>query len=380
MKTCGALVSVVIPAYNAERFLERTLRSAAAQTHPTLEIIVVDDGSTDTTRDIAVKAAEADERIKVISVANGGVARARNTGIEHARGDYVAFLDADDLWHPTKIALQVAALEAAEPTWAACYALKRPIDADDFTWRPGSSRRRSGYILAQLLFGRFVGNGSSLLVRRTAALNVGGFDPSYADAGIGGCEDLDFELKLAARYRIAAVPQFLVGYRFHADMMSSNYVRMSHAMIETIRRCLAANPGLPETAARYALAATHNWAGLMLWREGKLALSLKHRLAVFRYDPLLTAFNIFGWLAAQLRAIKTRYVPRAAAKPRPYLELSPLDGVVQRQSRYYELRLRELAKIDAGLEARLFGSGEPEAIAAAPAERVQLSEPSAGAL
>jgi glycosyltransferase involved in cell wall biosynthesis len=100
------LTSVVIPAYNAELFLERTLRSALRQTHSNLEVIVVDDGSTDKTRAIAAAAATTDDRVRIISVPNGGVAKARNIGIAEANGEFVAFLDADDLWHPTKIALR----------------------------------------------------------------------------------------------------------------------------------------------------------------------------------------------------------------------------------------------------------------------------------
>ncbi|GLQ53672.1 glycosyltransferase family 2 protein [Devosia nitrariae] len=379
MKSREKLISVVIPAYNAERFLERTLRSAAAQTYSPIEIIVIDDGSTDTTRDIALRFAEADARVKVINVANGGVARARNIGIERSRGDYVAFLDADDLWHPTKIALQVATLEAADdPSWAACYTLFRSIDTDDFTQRPGPSRYRSGYILAQLLFAKFVGNGSSLLVRRSAALAVGGFDPSYADAGIGGSEDLDFELRLAARYRIAAVPQFLVGYRRYVGNMSSSQLRMSRAVVETVRRCLAANPDLPKAAGRYALATTHNWAGgFNLWREGGAALSLAHKMTAFRNDPLLTAFRIYHWLGRRWHAVTAAVAPRAPAGPRKYLDVSPLDGLELRPSRYHELRLRQLARIDAERERRLFSSKPSTSTVTRPEEQVNSSEPAA---
>lgn len=358
MKASAALVSVVIPAYNAGPFIERTLRSVIAQTYPSIEIIVVDDGSTDTTRAIACRVAEADARVKVISVANGGVARARNIGIEASRGEYVAFLDADDLWHPTKIALQVAALEAAgDPSWAASYTLSRSINADDLTRRPDPNRYRSGYILAQHLFARFVGNGSSLLVRRSAALAIGGFDPSYADAGIGGSEDLDFELKIAARYRIAAVPQFLVGYRHHPGNMSSNHVRMSRAIIETIRRSLAANPDLPDAAVRYILATTYNWASLILWRDGKIMLWLKHKLLALMNDPVLIAFRLFKWFNRKLRAVDAAVGGRRKTIPRHYLEFSPLEGLEQRPSFYHELRLRQLARVDAQREQRLFNSG-----------------------
>ncbi|WP_369726014.1 glycosyltransferase family 2 protein [Bradyrhizobium sp. LLZ17] len=113
------LVSIVIPAYNAERFIARTLASAQAQTYEKLEIIVIDDGSTDNTRSVVEAIAATDKRLELISTPNRGVARARNLGIENARGPYVAFLDADDLWHPTKIARQVEALDThrSDPSW-----------------------------------------------------------------------------------------------------------------------------------------------------------------------------------------------------------------------------------------------------------------------
>jgi glycosyltransferase involved in cell wall biosynthesis len=109
MKT-QALTSVVIPAYNAERFLERTMLSVLRQTYNNLEVIVIDDGSTDKTRLIAEAGATGDSRVRIISVPNGGVAKARNIGIQEANGEYVAFVDADDLWHPTKIDRQVTAM------------------------------------------------------------------------------------------------------------------------------------------------------------------------------------------------------------------------------------------------------------------------------
>ncbi len=105
------LCTIVIPAYNAGIWIERTLKSAAQQNYPNLEILVIDDGSKDNTRMLAEAMAAVDDRFRVISIPNGGVANARNVGIREASGEYVAFLDADDLWHPDKIRLQVEAME-----------------------------------------------------------------------------------------------------------------------------------------------------------------------------------------------------------------------------------------------------------------------------
>lgn len=99
-------VTAVVPAYNMARYVRATLESALNQTYKSLEIILIDDGSTDETRTIAEEIAANAGNLRVVSIANGGVARARNRGMELATTPYVAFLDADDLWHPTKIEKQ----------------------------------------------------------------------------------------------------------------------------------------------------------------------------------------------------------------------------------------------------------------------------------
>ena len=137
------LVSIIVPAYNAERFIARTLRSALRQTYVTFEMIVIDDGSTDSTGAVARAFAQSDERVRVISVPNGGVAKARNIGISEAAGELVAFLDADDLWHPTKLERQMAALDEMKDA-AAVYTLSRDIDVDDRvfgSWQAGRVQR-----------------------------------------------------------------------------------------------------------------------------------------------------------------------------------------------------------------------------------------------
>src|SRR5690349_9691286 len=103
-----ALLSVVIPSFNYGRFLRETVESVLAQTYSPVEIIVVDDGSTDDTKE---RLARFEGRIRYIHKANAGLSAARNTGIKHARGDWIAFLDADDLWHRQKLEVQLRAAE-----------------------------------------------------------------------------------------------------------------------------------------------------------------------------------------------------------------------------------------------------------------------------
>ncbi|HVJ09355.1 MAG TPA: glycosyltransferase [Acidisarcina sp.] len=258
-----ALTSVVIPAYNAERFIERTLRSALQQTYSNLQVIVVDDGSTDTTRAIAEAIAATDDRVEIITIPNGGVAKARNAGLNRATGEFVAFLDADDLWHPTKIERQVAAANDLSRGFqaAAVYTWNRSIDSRDQILGYGQGVLLSGYAFARYLYARPIGNGSSILVRREVALEVGGFDSTWRSRGMGGCEDLDFELKIAAKYPITAVGQYLVGYRAHPGSMTNNMLLpMARGAIAIISQHIQCSPELPEWAARCARASISEYA------------------------------------------------------------------------------------------------------------------------
>src|SRR5215212_8531045 len=121
-------VSVVIPAYNAAGTLANTLASATDQTYRSLEILVVNDGSTDDTSSIVLRHSHVDPRIRLIEKSHGGVASARNLGIAQSAAPFVAFLDADDLWHPTKISKQMAVLNGCDADTSLVYAPYRLID------------------------------------------------------------------------------------------------------------------------------------------------------------------------------------------------------------------------------------------------------------
>lgn len=279
----GTKVSVVIPAYNAEKFLERTLRSALRQTHRNLEVLVINDGSTDETLSIAEAIARDDKRIRIITIPNGGVANARNVGIQAASAEFIAFLDADDLWHPSKIELQLEALTGPEGEGvAAVYTLRRTINLNDRATNQGGGLGCTGFMLARLLYAKPIGNGSSLLVRREAALRVGGYNPAWAAQGLGGCEDLDFELRLAAHHRFAAVPLCLVGYRVYPGNMSSNGVRMSRAALATVEHHVKLHPELPALAVRQAMCSTIQYSLQELAREKEWKLHSSYLLRLLR--------------------------------------------------------------------------------------------------
>lgn len=227
----SGLVSIIIPAYNAQSFLPMTLSSARAQTYSNHEIIVVDDGSTDATPQIAEAVAQVDKRVRVVHQQNAGVAAARNRGISEARGSYVAPLDADDCWHPQNVALQMEALRAAGPDAAVSYAWFVLIDEYGGVLHYGRPNRfcASQQVLFALMTGNFIGNGSGTVMRRSMVESVGGYDTSLRARGAEGCEDQALYLALAERWNYAVVPKYLIAYRRHADCMSKNLPRMARS-------------------------------------------------------------------------------------------------------------------------------------------------------
>jgi glycosyltransferase involved in cell wall biosynthesis len=346
-----ALVSVIVPAYNAAQFIERTLRSAMAQTYTRLEILVVNDGSTDQTGSIVQSLAGEDPRIRQIAMANRGVAHARNNGIAQSKGEFLAFLDADDLWHPTKVELQVASLCGDHGMqFSASYAFHRTIDVSDRIVAHPRAVACSGYIFSRHLFKKFVGNGSSLMVRHECAVAVGGFDGSYRDRRRGGCEDLDFELKLAARMKIVAVPRYLIGHRRYEGNMSSDRSRMAASLVATITNHIAANPKLPSHARRYALAAAYEWSGRQLRASGDYAGAVWCLARVPVLDPLRGTFMIF--MGLRNLAVALGRLARPAQRPpisAPTFQTMDPSEIGPGPNALELRRLTQLAKVDAGL-------------------------------
>lgn len=201
-------VSVVIPVWNAARYLPETLRSVLRQTRPPEEIVVVDDGSTD---ESAALAEGFGPTVCVLRQENRGESAARNRGIEAARGEWIAFLDADDLWHPEKLARQLAAVRthpAVDCVHTNWWYFGRQNGRVDVSTVDPAERYRPGRVAAENPF-----RISSLLVRRELPLRF----PDWTQDG----EDLIYFLELARTARIVLVPEELTGYRVHAGGQSN---------------------------------------------------------------------------------------------------------------------------------------------------------------
>ncbi|CAN7290730.1 glycosyltransferase family 2 protein [Rhizobium sp. LjRoot254] len=346
------LVSIIIPAYNAAAFIVRTLDSVQAQTHASLEIIVVDDGSTDNTRDLVLKVAIADARVRVISTANQGVAAARNKGVAEAAGSYIAFVDADDLWHPSKIQKQLALLRSLPEDWCGVYTLYHFIDLEDRIIGRGGSRAPGGYIYARHMSYKFIGNGSTLLLRREAIDSVGGYDPGYAAAKIGGCEDLDYELRLFARYKVAAVAERLVGYRMYDGNMSSDHSRMARSMTEAVERGIRLGPALSDYAKVSARAFVLGYKMIQMLISRRFGAAARCALTLTVQAPLVLLYRLASY--AKLVSVKRRKRKQASA-PGPLFRDMAAEPVPPPREQFWDRRrMRLLGEEDARLEASLF--------------------------
>jgi len=202
-------VSVVVPAYNAERTLERTLRSISEQTVEVSEIIVVDDGSSDATADTARRYAATDPRVRLVPQKNGGASAARNTGIATANGDFVAFLDADDVWLPHKLERQLEVFEQ-HPEVGAVQAGAVHVDGDLRPLFPLPCNPGPMHPMEVLRFRNLPAFPTTLVLRRDAIATIGVFDTSLAIL-----EDWEFSLRASIRSVLWSVEEPLALYRVH---------------------------------------------------------------------------------------------------------------------------------------------------------------------
>jgi glycosyltransferase involved in cell wall biosynthesis len=239
------LVSVIIPAYNAATFIAETLESVLSQIYQQIEVIVVDDGSKDETSTIVRQFAARDRRVRLIQQANAGVAAARNCAIQNSQGEFIAPIDADDIWYPQKLDKQVQCLIHADSKVGLVYCWSAHIDeAGSFTGGCNSGDRQ-GNILMDLVYRDFIGNGSVPLIRRTCIDQIGGYDKSLRDRSAQGCEDWNIALRVAEYYEFRVVPEILVGYRQAFGSMSSLGKVMERSYNLTVEYIQQNHPEIP---------------------------------------------------------------------------------------------------------------------------------------
>lgn len=230
------LISVIIPAYNAEKTIGKTIQSVLDQTLTDFEAIVINDGSTDQT--LAVLEAIEDPRVQVFTFPNAGPQKSRNRGIEKAQGQYLAFLDADDLWTKDKLTDQFQALQD-NPTAVMAYSWTNWIDGDDQVWRRGAHIAVSGRVAARLLLSDFIGSGSNPLIATNIVNELGGFDEA-----IRAGQDWEMWLRVASHYPVVAVPKVHVLYRKLATSTawSNNVERQAKGYRQVVEKTIRQSP------------------------------------------------------------------------------------------------------------------------------------------
>ena len=339
------LVTVVVPAYNSEDTLTETLACALAQTYPHVEIIVVDDGSTDRTAAIALSFAARSPAISLIRTANRGVGAARNTGVAAARGDWIAPFDADDLWHPAKLARQVdVALHSPHrPAFVYCWA--RLIDMAGQVTGEQEPREIRGRVLHQLLYRNFIGCGGSLLISRAAMREFGGYGE---DLALG--EDVLIQLEMALRHTVDLAPAYLVGYRTRPGSMSSDSDKVWRGWRRFAEQVAARCPDAPACLDRWRRARTsaQRAAGDLL--AGRRLDGLRRLAGALWLDPAWTS----AWLLDRLGRRRRRAGP--APQPPHFSQADPdaiglgggAEPYIPLFLRIEARRMRRLAALDGG--------------------------------
>jgi lipopolysaccharide transport system ATP-binding protein len=334
------LVSVVIPAHNAAATLAETIRSVQAQTYPRIEILVVDDGSTDDTADIAASFAAADSRVRFLRQANAGVAAARNTGIQAARGAFIAPLDADDLWHPEKLAAQVA-LARDTPGVGFVYSLSRVIDENSLVVASRWPYLCRGDVYFRHLMMNFVGNGSALLIPAAVLDQVGLFNEDLRRAGIEGCEDWDLQLRIAERFPVAVTPSYLVGYRRMPGQMSRNGLRMIRSSVAVAEHYFGRSPTAPPALRRWSFGIKLAHRAVIHLRAGNPSGAAASLASAVAHDPAVGLCETWSLASTGWERLTSRVHAHPTAPSRHFLHWAPWEDADERRTAPFYNRLMQ---------------------------------------
>jgi glycosyltransferase involved in cell wall biosynthesis len=281
-------VGVVVPMYNSERTIAATLASICSQTHRRLDIVIADDGSTDGSAAIVESWRRRDPRVRLVRQSNAGVAAARNAGAAATAARFLAFVDADDIWAPTKIEYQLAALQGGGPRAGLAYCWFASIDQHDRVVSFGPQPLIEGRAVRELCSANWIGNGSSLLLRREAFERVGGYEPDLRTRRAQGAEDLLMCLRVAEIAEFRVVPRYLVGYRMLPDSMSTDSVQMFRSTELALREFLAKYPEYADELDSH-LQDSRTWFAYRAGRSGCTAAALLLLREAFAAHPIATA-------------------------------------------------------------------------------------------
>lgn len=287
-------VSVIIPMYGVEQFIGPALESVLAQTYRNFEVILVDDESPDNS--VAVCQGYDDPRIRIVRQKNRGLAGARNAGIRAAQGRFLAFLDGDDLWEPTKLAAHVDHLDR-DPTVGLSFSPSALIDEHGTPLGAYLRPKLTDITIAELFRGSPIGNGSAPVMRREALDAIrfmddlhGQPEDCYFDEHFRRAEDIECWLRLAiqTQWRIAGIPEPLTLYRVNAAGLSASLLKQLAAWEQVLAKIADYAPELHRQYGRSSLAYQLRYLArsAVRLRDGHMAVQLINR-ALTTYPKIL---------------------------------------------------------------------------------------------
>lgn len=273
-----AVISVITPTYNRARYLPAAVRSVLHQTFQDLELIIVDDGSVDDTLAV-LESLRSDNRVRYFYQQNKGQSHARNFALQKAKGDYVAFLDSDDLWEPEKLEMQLAVFKA-NPEVDIVHGDEAMIDEKGEVISRRNMRRYSGRITRFLLADNSVSI-TTALVRRRCFDEMGGFDTS-----VGVADDYELWLRFSARYLFHYEPGIVASYRVMEDQISSDKRRRFSANEQIIQTFLERDGHILSSSERHwGLARFFSRKARYFASVGDMGLAWGAFIRAFRFAP-----------------------------------------------------------------------------------------------
>jgi glycosyltransferase involved in cell wall biosynthesis len=275
----NSTVSVIIPTYNYGHFLGDAIESVLNQTYPITEIIVVDDGSNDITEEVVKKFGE---KVNYIKQNNGGLSKARNTGLENSTGDFIAFLDADDMWLPQKIEKEIAKFQE-DDQFGLVFCGMREFDTVTNETIHLHLNGEEGWIAKELLLlekPAVIGIGSTGLISRETLENVGSFDTDLKHS-----EDWDFSYRVAKKYKIGFVREVLVNYRNHGNNMHKNLKNLESAVQICFKKAFQTNDQNVLALRRKTYGNFHTELSGLYFRAGDYVQFFEHMVKALWLTP-----------------------------------------------------------------------------------------------
>ncbi len=223
--SANSLVSIIMPAYNTGKYIEASILSVIAQTFKNWELLVIDDCSTDNTKEVLVKYAQLDARIKPIfrNINGGKPSIAKNSAIPYIKGSYIAFLDSDDLWMEDKLQKQLSIMQKKD--YALCYTGGNLINQDSSTIGFFIPKYQCGNIFQEMLL-RYEINNQSVLIKRNL------FTKFNEDITIG--EDYNIFMNIVFNNKVCAIKEKLVAYRVHENSITKSKIDLSDGVLFTL--------------------------------------------------------------------------------------------------------------------------------------------------